>query len=120
MTTDEDSEKIGGEKLEGNVYLKDVLREYKGKLYAPEQMFQANLSEEEEFDRNFETSPRMSYEEFMKCLERGKVKLLTLKEQSGVISGIGFRDFIVELKESPGDKSLRRTKWWVFGLLKRI
>ena len=76
------------------MYFKDVLWEYKGKLYAPEQMFQANLSEEEESDRNFETSPRMSYEEFMKFRERDKVKLLTLKEQSGVI--FGFRDFIVE------------------------
>lgn len=111
VTTSEGSEKIGDEKLEGNVYLKDILREYKGKLYVPEQMFQANLSEEEEFDQNCDTLPKMSYEEFVKFMERDKVKLLILKEQSGVISGVGFADFIVELKEIPGDKSLHRTKW---------
>ncbi|KAJ8436544.1 hypothetical protein Cgig2_031485 [Carnegiea gigantea] len=111
VTTSEGSEKIGDEKLEGNVYLKDILREYKGKLYVPEQMFQANLSEGEEFDQNFETLPKMSYEGFVKFMESDKVKSLTLKEQSGVISGVGFKDFIVELKEIPGDKSLHRTKW---------
>lgn len=104
-------EKSGGEKLEENVYLKDILREYKGKLYVPEQMFQANLSEEQEFDENFETLPKMSYEEFVKFMKSDKVKLLTLKEQSGVISAAGFRDFIVELKETPGVTSLHRSKW---------
>lgn len=111
VTTSEGSEKIGDEKVEGNVYLKDILREYKGNLYVPEQMFQANLSEGEKFDQNFETLPKMSYEEFVKFMESDKVKSLTLKEQSGVISGVGFKDFIVELKEIPGDKSLHRTKW---------
>ncbi|KAK4382494.1 putative inactive ATP-dependent zinc metalloprotease FTSHI 1, chloroplastic [Sesamum angolense] len=38
-------------KPEGEVYLKDLLREYRGKLYVPEQVFGANLSEEEEFDK---------------------------------------------------------------------
>lgn len=111
VTTSEGSEKIGDEKVEGNVYLKDILREYKGNLYVPEQMFQANLSEGEKFDQNFETLPKMSYEEFVKFMDSDKVKSLTLKEQSGVISGVGFKDFIVELKEIPGDKSLHRTKW---------
>ncbi|KAH9605234.1 hypothetical protein KSS87_020007 [Heliosperma pusillum] len=100
-----------GKKMEGNVYLKDILRNYKGKLYVPEQMFGTNLSEEEEFDRNFEKLPKMSYEEFVKFMRSAKVKLLTFKEESGMISGNGVGDFIVELKETPGDKSLHLSKW---------
>ncbi|XP_074317600.1 putative inactive ATP-dependent zinc metalloprotease FTSHI 1, chloroplastic [Silene latifolia] len=100
-----------GKKMEGNVYLKDILRNYKGKLYVPEQLFGTTLSEEEEFDRNFEALPKMSYEEFVKFMRTGKVKLLTFKEESGMISGNGVGDFIVELKETPGDKSLHLSKW---------
>ncbi|KNA18064.1 hypothetical protein SOVF_074330 [Spinacia oleracea] len=105
-------EENGSEKLESDVYLKDILREFRGKLYVPEQMFGVNLSEEEEFDRNFEALPKMSYDEFMKFMRKDKVKLLTLREeQSGMVTGDGVRDFIFELKEIPGDKSLHRTQW---------
>ncbi|XP_021754384.1 probable inactive ATP-dependent zinc metalloprotease FTSHI 1, chloroplastic [Chenopodium quinoa] len=105
-------EENGGEKLEGNVYLKDILREFRGKLYVPEQLFGVNLSEEEEFDRSFKALPKMSYEEFVKFMRKDKVKLLTLKEeQSGMVTGDEVRDYIVELKETPGEKSLHRTRW---------
>lgn len=98
-----------------SVYLKDILREYKGKLYVPEQVFSAGLSEEEEFDRSLENLPRMSFEEFQKAAKYDKVKLLTSKEPSkGVVAGSQYRDFIVDLKEIPGDKSLQRTKWCVY------
>ncbi|WCJ26538.1 ATP-dependent zinc metalloprotease FtsH [Euphorbia peplus] len=90
------------------VYLKDILREYKGKLYVPEQIFGAELSEEEEFDKSLEELPKMSFEDFRKAMESGKVKLLTSKEVARVG---GFREFIVDLKEIPGQKSLHRTKW---------
>lgn len=92
-----------------DVYLKDILREHRGKLYVPEQIFAANLSEEEEFDRDFESLPKLNLEDFQKYMKSDKVKLLTLKEDTGV--PYGFRDFIVELKEIPGDKNLQRTKW---------
>lgn len=94
----------------GDVYLNDILREYKGKLYVPEQVFGKNISEEEEFDKNVEVLPRMTLEDFLKAMESDKIKLLTFKED-GVSSGFGFVDFVVELKEIPGDKSLQRTKW---------
>ncbi|KAL2926539.1 putative inactive ATP-dependent zinc metalloprotease FTSHI 1 chloroplastic [Bienertia sinuspersici] len=106
-----ENEENGGEKLESNVYLKDILREYKGQLYVPEQMFGVNLSEEEEFDRNMKTLPKMSYEEFLKFVKKDKVKLLIHKEQIQMVDEDGFRDFIVELKETPGEKSLHRTQW---------
>ncbi|KAL0324184.1 UNVERIFIED_CONTAM: putative inactive ATP-dependent zinc metalloprotease FTSHI 1, chloroplastic [Sesamum calycinum] len=99
-------------KPEGEVYLKDLLREYRGKLYVPEQVFGANLSEEEEFDKNVKELPRMSYEDFQTYVTCDKIKLLTFKEDSGVsYSNYGYRDFVVDLKEIPGDKRLHRTKW---------
>ncbi|CAK9174833.1 unnamed protein product [Ilex paraguariensis] len=92
-----------------NVFLKDILREYKGKLYVPEQLFGANLSEEEEFDQNLEVLPKMTYEDFRKNMKSDKIKLLSFKES--IVVSYGMRDFIVDLKEIPGDKSLQRTKW---------
>uniref|UniRef100_A0A3Q7HUK3 AAA+ ATPase domain-containing protein n=1 Tax=Solanum lycopersicum TaxID=4081 RepID=A0A3Q7HUK3_SOLLC len=95
----------------GDVFLKDILREYKGKLYVPEQIFGANLSEEEEFEKNVEDLPKMSLKDFQKYMKFDKIKLLTFKEDTGASLGLGSRDFIVELKEMPGEKSLQRTKW---------
>lgn len=94
-----------------NVYLKDLLREYKGKLYVPEQVFGSELSEEEEFHRNVENLPKMSIEDFRKYMKCDQVRLLTSKEVGGVAYANGYRDFVVDLKEIPGDKSLQRTKW---------
>ncbi|GAA0156937.1 metalloprotease [Lithospermum erythrorhizon] len=93
------------------VFLKDILREHKGKLYVPEQIFGVNLSQEEEFDKNVEELPRMGIEDFEKYVNSDKVKLVTFKEDSGVGIGYGVKDFIVELKEIAGERSLHRTKW---------
>lgn len=93
------------------VYLNDILRKYRGKLYVPEQIFGTELSEEEEFERNFDALPKMSLEDFQKAMEKDKVKLLTSKEVNGLSYGNVYRDFIVDLKEIPGEKSLQRTKW---------
>lgn len=93
------------------VYLKDILREYKGKLYVPQQIFGAELSEEEEFEKNLEELPKMSLEDFRKAMKNDKVKLLTSKEVSGVSYVGGYGDFVLDLKDIPGDKSLQRTKW---------
>ncbi|GMI95524.1 FTSH inactive protease 1, ACCUMULATION AND REPLICATION OF CHLOROPLASTS 1 [Hibiscus trionum] len=93
------------------VYLNDILREYKGKLYVPEQIFGAELSEEEEFEKNLEELPKMSLEDFRKAMKSNKVKLLTSKEVSGVSYVGRYRDFVVDLENIPGDKSLQRTKW---------
>ncbi|XP_077212557.1 ftsH extracellular protease family [Tasmannia lanceolata] len=93
------------------VYLKDILREFKGKLYVPEEVFKARLSEEEEFKRNLEELPKMSFENFQKALKSDKIKLLTSKSVTGTSSNYGYRDFVVDLKEIPGDKNLQRTKW---------
>lgn len=94
-----------------SVYLNDILREYKGKLYVPEQVFGPELSEEEDFEKNVKDLPKMSLEDFRKAMKNDKVKLLTSKEDFGAPSTSGYRDFIVDLKEIPGVKSLQRTKW---------
>ncbi|KAL4340791.1 hypothetical protein GQ457_08G032110 [Hibiscus cannabinus] len=95
------------------VFLNDILREYKGKLYVPEQIFGAELSEEEEFEKNLEELPKMSLEDFRKAIKCGKVKLLTSNEVSGVSYVGRYRDFVVDLESIPGDKNLQRTKWAV-------
>ncbi|KAG4187522.1 hypothetical protein ERO13_A08G112300v2 [Gossypium hirsutum] len=110
------NETIGGERESETsendyVYLNDILREYKGKLYVPEQIFGAELSEEEEFEKNLEELPKMSLEDFRKAMESDKVKLLTSKEVSGVSYVGRYWDFVVDLEDIPGDKSLQRTKW---------
>lgn len=96
-----------------DVFLSDILREYKGKLFVPEQIFGANLSEEEEFDKNVDELPDMSFEDFRKYMKTDKIKMLIFKENSDVSYGFGFRNFVVELKEIPGEKSLQRTKWLI-------
>lgn len=101
---EKESSEIGDE----SVYLSDLLREYKGKLYVPEQVFGPALSEEEGFEKSVEELPKMSLEDFRKAMKNDKVKLLTSKEASGANDS---RDFIVDLKEIPGVKSLQRTKW---------
>ncbi|KAM5572115.1 putative inactive ATP-dependent zinc metalloprotease FTSHI 1, chloroplastic [Rosa sericea] len=96
----------GVKKNEEAVFLNDILREYKGKLYVPEQIFGTELPEEDEFEKSLEELPKMSFEDFQKAMKNDKVDLLTSKGAS-----YGSRDFIVDLKEIPGEKSLHRTKW---------
>lgn len=104
-------DEIGVKKDESHdpVYLKDILREFKGKLYVPEEVFKIDLSEEEEFERNLVELPKMSFDDFQKALKNDKIRLLTSKSVS--VTDFGLRDFIVDLKEIPGDKKLQKTKW---------
>ncbi|CAN8325730.1 unnamed protein product [Cochlearia groenlandica] len=108
---DSRNEKEKSEIREESVYLSDLLREYKGKLYVPEQVFGPGLSEEEYFEKTVKDLPKMSLEDFQKAMKNDKVKLLTSKEASDVTYSSGYRDFIVDLKEIPGVKNLQRTKW---------
>lgn len=100
-------------KSEEEVYLKDILREYKGKLYVPEQIFGANLSEEEEFEKNVEELPKLNIEDFRKYMKSDKIRILTFKENAAAAYGVGYRDFVVELTEIPGEKNLQRTRWLI-------
>ncbi|PKA45740.1 ATP-dependent zinc metalloprotease FtsH [Apostasia shenzhenica] len=93
------------------VYLRDILREFKGQLYVPEEVFKENLSEEEEFERNIRELPLMSLDDFQKHLKADRIELLTSNSTVGAASDSGYRDFIVDLKEIPGDKSLQKRRW---------
>ncbi|KAG1346677.1 putative inactive ATP-dependent zinc metalloprotease FTSHI 1, chloroplastic [Cocos nucifera] len=108
---------VRGGEASSPVYLKDILREFRGKLYVPEEVFKGNLSEEEEFERNLQELPAMTFEDFQKHLMAGKIKLLTSRSDVGSPPDIGYRDFVVDLKEMPGDKSIQKTKWRVIELL---
>lgn len=94
-----------------DVYLNDILRKFKGKLYVPEQVFVEESSEEAKFDGEFELLPRMNFEDLQRAVKTDMIKFLTFKEEDG--DAHGQKDFIVELKEIPGDKNLQRTKWSV-------
>jgi hypothetical protein len=105
----ESDDEVSGER--DSVYLNDLVKDYKGKLYVPEQIFATPLSEEEEFNENLEKLPKMSIDDFTKALSKDKIKLVTSKETSKEDYGIGHKDYIVDLKEIPGDKRLQATKW---------
>ncbi|KAL1364108.1 probable inactive ATP-dependent zinc metalloprotease FTSHI 1, chloroplastic isoform X2 [Arachis hypogaea] len=94
-----------------SVHLRDLLKEYRGKLYVPEQVFGPELSEEEEFNKNVQSLPRISIEDFQKAMSKDKVKSITSKGDTAQFLSSGYRDYIVELKEIPGDKRLHITKW---------
>ncbi|KAK2385252.1 FtsH extracellular protease family [Trifolium repens] len=108
-TKSESNDEVSGER--DSVYLNDLVKDYKGKLYVPEQIFATPLSEEEEFNENLEKLPKMSIDDFTKALSKDKIKLVTSKETSKEDYGIGYKDYIVDLKEIPGDKRLQATKW---------
>ncbi|KAJ6701875.1 METALLOPROTEASE M41 FTSH [Salix koriyanagi] len=74
-------------------------------------VFSVKLSEEEEFDRNLEELPKMGFEDFKKAMKSDKVNFLTSKEATISTYANDYRDFVVDLKEIPGEKSLHRTKW---------
>ncbi|GAB2230336.1 hypothetical protein Drorol1_Dr00014598 [Drosera rotundifolia] len=102
------SEVYEGNEVEGGeseVHFKDIVRQYRGKLYVPEEMFRENLSEEEEFEESYDALPKMSFEELANFMRNKKVKLLVAKRQSAD----DVRDFIVELNESPSP--MAQTKW---------
>lgn len=106
-------EKAGVKVRELPVHLNELLKELKGKLYVPEEVFKSSLSEEEEFERNLEVLPIMAFDDFQKALKSDKVKLLTFRSDPGEL----HRDFVVDLKEIPGDKSLQKRKWYLYFLL---
>lgn len=102
------------------VYLDNIFRDYKGKLYVPEQIFGENLSEEDEFIRDVKELPKMSIEDFDKFIRVDKIAMITSKSLvTNVPFHVGFCDYVVQLKESPGEKSLQKTKWYVITHVKQ-
>ncbi|KAD5802747.1 hypothetical protein E3N88_14107 [Mikania micrantha] len=111
LYTLKEKENLGKKGYDGNGALEIIKRKFKGKLYVPEQIFVEELSEEAEFNREFELLPRMSFDDLQKTVRTNMIKFMTFKDDDKV--AYGHKDLIVELKEIPGDKNLQRTKWSV-------
>lgn len=93
-----------------SVYLSDLLREYKGELYVPEEAFKEPTPDLDSFQRNILTLPIMTFEHFLKAVKANQVTLLTSRGILGSRKYV-YHDFIVSLKDIPGEESLHRTKW---------
>jgi hypothetical protein len=94
-----------------SVYLSDLLREYKGELYVPEEAFKEPVSDLDLFRRSMHTLPIMTFNEFLNAVKAGQVTLLTSRAVLG-LSKYDYLDFIVNLKNVSGEEPLHRTKWW--------
>lgn len=99
------------EKAGKPVYISELLREYKGNLYVPEEAFMKPVSELEEFNWNLENLPEMSVDQFLKAVKANQVKLLTSRGISTLGGSFAHWDFVVELNPIPGESSLQRRKW---------
>ncbi|KAJ7558552.1 hypothetical protein O6H91_04G045700 [Diphasiastrum complanatum] len=93
------------------VYLPDLLREYKGNLYVPEEAFKDRLPEVHEFNRSLAVLPEMSFQDFVKAVNANQVELLTSRGVSSPRGGYSYSDFIVDLKSIPGEQVLHTQKW---------
>lgn len=95
----------------GPVYLSDLLRQYKGSLFVPEEAFEERISELEDFNRSLDALPEMTFEDCWKYIKSDKVKLLTSRGIPFPSGGFVYWDFVVELKDVPGEKKLQHRKW---------
>lgn len=93
-----------------SVYLSDLLREYKGELYVPEEAFTGSTSDLDAFQREIDALPLMTREDFVRAVRANQVNLLTSKGDLGPGKFV-YRDFIVSLKDVPGEEGLHQTKW---------
>ncbi|CAM6098375.1 unnamed protein product [Calypogeia fissa] len=93
------------------VYLSDLLRQYKGNLFVPEEAFEERVSELEQFNRSLDALPEMTFEDCLKYIKSDNVKLLTSRGIPFANGGYVYWDFVVELEEVPGEKALQHRKW---------
>lgn len=95
------------------VYLKDLLRQYKGELYVPEEAFKFHTSEMVEFNSILGTLPKMHLEDFLKAMRANQIEMLTSRAVQNPEGVYVYRDFIIDLKEPPAEKSSQRKKWTI-------
>ncbi|KAH9568473.1 hypothetical protein CY35_03G078700 [Sphagnum magellanicum] len=93
------------------VYLSDLLREYRGNLYVPEEAFSGHVSELEEFNRLLDVLPEMTFESFLKAMNAQQVEMLTSRGHASPRGEFVYYDFIVDLKSIPGEQHLQRRHW---------
>ena len=61
------------------VYLKDLLREYKGELFVPEEAFRDQITETRAFEEALRAVPEMSPQEFVRMAGSGQIKTVTTR-----------------------------------------
>lgn len=92
------------------VYLSDLLREYKGELYVPEEVFVRSTSDLDAFERELEVLPIMKGEDFLRAVKANQVNMVTSKGALGPGKFV-YRDFVVILNPVPGEEELHQTRW---------
>lgn len=95
-----------------SVYLEDLLREYKGDLYVPEEVF-SKVDKEEvgDFEQHFYESPQISVEDFRKFSDLNQVEALVSRGMTTLDGKVTYANFVVELKDTPGQKELHQKRW---------
>ncbi|KAH9304112.1 hypothetical protein KI387_008516, partial [Taxus chinensis] len=93
------------------VYLQDLLRQYKGQLYVPEEAFDIQTSEIDEFNKSLKTLPEMRFEDFIKWMRANQIEMLTSRAYKSYWGDYKYVDFIVDLKDIPGVVSAETKKW---------
>ena len=61
------------------VYLKDLLREYKGELFVPEEAFREQITETRAFEEALRAVPEMSPQDFVRMAGSGQIKTVTTR-----------------------------------------
>jgi hypothetical protein len=105
------SKKSDANEHDKQVFLSDLLREYRGNLYVPEEAFSGHVSELEEFNRLLDVLPEMTFESFLKAMNAQQVEMLTSRGHASPRGEFVYYDFIVDLKSIPGEQHLQRRHW---------
>lgn len=92
------------------VYLNDLLRGFKGNLYVPEEVFESKEDELDVYNKQLESLPEMSFEEFLRAARAGEVQILVSRGVSTPEGKHAYYDFLVELKTVPGERELQSPK----------
>lgn len=92
------------------VYLNDLLRGFKGNLYVPEEVFESQADELEEYNRQLDLLPEMGLDEFLRAARAGEVDMLVSRGVTTPEGKHSYYDFLVELKSVPGEPELQSPK----------
>ncbi|KAL2621719.1 hypothetical protein R1flu_001924 [Riccia fluitans] len=100
-----------GEDTANTVYLSDLLRQHSGNLFVPEEVFSERISEVQGFNKELESLPEMTFDDYWKAMKANQVELLTSRGIATPSGGYVYWDFVVQLKDIPGEETLHRTRW---------
>lgn len=97
-----------------SVYLSDLLREFRGDLYVPEEAFEGHTWELKEFNYCLESLPEMALEDFLRAKNSEQVEMLVSRGIASPNGSTSYYDFIVKLKSMPGEQGLHCTQWYFY------